>query len=338
MKSTRTPMNLQAIADLADLADYSFAFALRAVAAVGVADHLADGPRHIADLAQRTSCDRHGLIRVMRALTTKAVFAEHTDETFSLQPIGDLLRTDHPFSMRWFFRLEPDVRAMAGLEHSIKTGEASFDHLFGMDYFDWLAANDEPRERFRESQRALNRLELLAVTRSYPWQEIGSMVDIGGNDGSLVTALLKRHPDLRGTVFDLPATVVTAAETFAKNGITERASCVAGNIFEGGVPAGADLYNIKRVLVGFSDKKAVAALTSIKNAMQPGSRLLIMEPMRDAADHLGVSLDLLMLVLGRGRVRTPDEFGQLLRQAGLTTRKIRSAGMLTLLEAGLSNE
>jgi hypothetical protein len=330
-------MNLQAIAALADIADYSFAFALRAVAAVGVADHLADGPKNISDLAQRTSCNPHGLIRVMRALTTKSVFAEHADEKFSLQPIGDLLRSDHPLSMRWFFRLEPDVQAMAGLEHSIKTGEASFDHLFGMDYFDWLAVHDEPRERFRESQRALNRLELLAVTRSYPWDEINSIVDVGGNDGSLVTALLKRHPTMRGTVFDLPATVVTAAATFEKNAVSDRASCVAGNVFDGGVPAGADLYNIKRVLVGFSDKKAITALTSIRKAMRPDSRLLIMEPMRTAADHLGVSLDLLMLVLGRGRVRTPEEFGRLLNEAGLATRQIRAAGMLTIVEAGLSN-
>lgn len=325
-------MNLQAISELAELADYSFAFSIRAVAAIGVADYLCDGPRDIDYLAQQTNCSRHGLVRVMRALVTKSVFIEDPPEVFSLAPLGDLLRTDHPLSMRWFFRLEPDVRAMAGMEYSIRTGQPSFNHLFGMDYFDWLAANDTERERFRESQRALNRLELLAIRRSYPWQDYSSIVDVGGNDGSLLAALLERHPSLRGTLFDLPETVSEAAETFEQAGVAERTTIVAGNVFDGGIPTGADLYIIKRVLVGFSDEEASIALSNVRNSMAPHSRLLIMEPMRNDTDQVGVSLDLRMLVLGLGRVRTVDEFTALVANAGLVSRDSRNAGLLTFIE------
>lgn len=338
IKRNHPRMNLQAIADLAALADYSFAFAIRAVAAIGVADHLSAGPQHIDHLAEKTNCSRNGLIRVMRALVTKSVFTEDTGETFGLTPMGELLRTDHPLSMRWFFRLEPDVQAMAGLEYSIRTGKPSFNHLFGTDYFDWLASHDLPRERFRESQRALNRLEVLAITRSYPWQEIKSIVDVGGNDGSLLAALLQRHPSLLGTVFDLPETVAEARKTFEEAGIAERASISAGNVFDGPVPKGADLYTIKRVLVGFSDDEATVALSNIRDAMARHSRLLIMEPMRNITDQVGVSLDLRMLVLGLGRVRKPDEFRELLAAAGLKTVKTQSAGLITIIEAIISDE
>jgi hypothetical protein len=338
MKSTRPRINLKAISELAELADYSFAFAIRAVAAIGVADYLSGGPQHIDYLTQETACNRHGLIRVMRALVTRSVFAEVDAETFALTPIGDLLRTDHPLSMRWFFRLEPDVQAIAGLEYSIRTGMPSFDDLFGMRYFDWMAANEAPRERFRESQRALNRLELLAITRSYRWREIRSMVDVGGNDGSLVAELLRLHPSLVGTVFDLPDTIIEASKTFKIAGFSDRATVVAGNVFEGGIPHGADLYSIKRVLVGFSDEEAIIALSSIREAMMPHSRLLIMEPMRGTADQVGVSLDLLMLVLGLGRVRAPQEFGELLANAGLKVIKMQNAGLVTILEAGVTDE
>jgi hypothetical protein len=326
-------MNLQAISELAELADYSFAFALRAAASIGVADHIGDQPTHISELATRSGCHPHGLLRLLRALGTKSVFTEVEPETFALTPIGELLQTDHPLSMRWFFRLEPDVQALTGLEYSVRTGEPSFDKHFGAEYFDWLSQNDAVRDRFRQSQKALNRLELLAITRSYPWAKISSMVDVGGNDGSLLSNLLKLHPALRGKVFDLPDTVAAAHRTFEDFGVAERAEAVAGDVLSGGgVPEGADLYSIKRVLVGFSDDQAVTALSAIRDAMRADSRILIMEPMRGASDQVGYSLDLLMLVLGLGKVRTPEEFEDLLVRAGLTPQRRIGAGLITIVE------
>jgi hypothetical protein len=326
-------MNLQAIAQFAELGDYTFAFALRAIAAAGIADHLGDGPRHIDDLAERTRCDRTSLIRVLRTLATKAVFIEKPAETFALTPVGELLRTDHPLSMRWFFRLEPDVRALAALEHSVRTGQPAFEHVFGTDYFTWMASADQERWRFRESQRSICRLEFLTLQRAFPWKDATSIVDIGGSDGSLVALLLKRFPHMKAIVFDLPETVGYANEVFDDTGVADRASIVRGNVFKGGVPAGADVYLMKRILVGFSDDEVILALTKVQEAMALHSRLLIMEPLQNAADWLGVSLDLVVLALGLGRVRTADEFSTLLSAAGLRATTIRPAGLVTILEA-----
>ncbi len=331
---TRRPrLNLQAIAELAELADYTFAFAVRAIGAIGVADHLRGGPLHIDELAARTECDRHALLRVMRALTTKSLFVEPQPLMFGLDAMGELLRTDHPLSMRWFFRLEPDVRAMAGLEHSLKTGQPAFKEVFGTEYFDWMARHPEARQRFRESQRALNRLELLSVLRAYPWPNAGTVVDVGGNDGALLGELLKRRPLLEGAVFDLPATSQEAASVFASVGVQDRARIFPGDVFEDGLPPYADIYIMKRILVGFSEDQAVLALTNVRRAMGPQSRLLIMEPLADGQDHIGISLDLRMLVLGLGRVRTRREFEQVLTAASLKLERTLNAGLVSILEA-----
>lgn len=336
-RAPRQRMNLQAISQLAELADYTFAFAVRAIGAIGVADHLGDGPLHIDELAARTRCDRHALLRVMRALATKSLFVEEEAQVFRLAAMGELLRTDHPLSMRWFFRLEPDVRAMAGLEYSLRTGQPAFNDIFGVDYFDWMAAHPEARQRFRESQRALNRLELRAIARTYSWERVESIVDIGGNDGALVADLLKRHRSLIATVFDLPATADEAWAVFAAAGVADRARIVPGDVFEGGLPAAAGIYLMKRILVGFSDEQAVRALRNVRTAMGPQSRLLIMEPLAGGPDQVGISLDLRMLVLGLGRVRTCDEFAQILAAAGLELRQTRNAGLVSILEAGMGD-
>jgi hypothetical protein len=62
MHTDRVPrqrMNLQAIAWLAELADYTLAFAVRAIGAIGVADHPHRRPLHIDELAAQTQCARH---------------------------------------------------------------------------------------------------------------------------------------------------------------------------------------------------------------------------------------------------------------------------------------
>jgi hypothetical protein len=333
MAGTRPRLNLQAIAKLAEVADYTYAFAVRAISEIGVADHLAAGPKPIGELAGEAGCDGDALLRTMRALVSKGVFVEDPDAVFSLGPLGELLRSDHPLSMRGFFRMQPDVTALAGLEYSVRTGLPAFEHLYGEDYFVWLAGHDQEREEFRASQRSLNRLELLAILRAYRWADVRSIVDVGGNDGSFVGALLGRHPTMIGTVFDLPDTASKARKHFAEVGLVERTSVVPGDLFVDRVPAGADLYTIKRVLVGFSDDRAVAALRSIRTAMRADSRLLVMEPMRTSTDQVGVSLDVLMLVLDAGRTRTPEQFGALLGQAGLRAERTVDAGLITMVEA-----
>jgi O-methyltransferase domain len=328
----RTRLNLQGVAELAALADYSFAFAVRAVSKLGVADHLAGGPLPVGRLAELTACHERALLRTLRALARKGVFTEEAEGIFALAPMGELLRSDHPLSMRGFFRLQPDVSALAALEHSIRTGRSAFEHIYGEDYFTWLADHGELNEEFVASQRALNRLELLTALRCYPWAEVGSVVDVGGNDGAFLAALLARHEGLTGTLLDLPATVDGVADSLPA-GIRDRLEVIAGDVLRGGVPPGAGAYTLKRVLVGFGDAEAVTVLRSVRSAMAHASRLLIMEPMQGNGDQVGGSLDLLMLVLGTGRVRRSSEFEDLLREAGLEPLRRIAAGLLTVVEA-----
>ena len=98
--------------------------------------------------------------------------------------------------------------------------------------------------------------------------------------------------------------------------------------------APADVYVIKRVLVGFGDAEAEKLLAAVHAAMRPDSRLLVMEPMVTGDDFgTGTGLDVLMLVLNEGRVRTAEEFSRLLEVAGFTTSRVLEAGLLRIVEA-----
>jgi hypothetical protein len=333
MTVPRFGTSFEAISRFAELADYSIAFAIRAIGALGVADHLIDGPKTVEELATATGTHAPSLLRAMRALVSKDVFAEPAPGTFELTPVGELLCSDHPLSMRMAFRLYPDVRALAELTYSLRTGEPAFDHVFGMKYWDYLTSNPEELAGFQDSQRALTRLELLSILRSYRWSKLSSVVDVGGNDGTFISSLLQRNPAMRGVLFDLRDTVTAAAKTLADAGVADRCTVVGGNVFDAEIPAGADAYVTKRVLVGMGDEEAVDVLRAIRSAMREDSRLLIMEPVIHSDDDIGSDMDVLMLVLGNGRVRTPDEHRENLARAGLKLTRVIPARPSSIVEA-----
>jgi O-methyltransferase domain len=333
MTVPRFGTSFEAISRFADLADYSIAFAIRAIGGLGVADHLADGPKTVTELAAATGTHAPSLLRAMRALVSKDVFAEPTPGTFELTPVGDLLRSDHPLSMRMAFRLYPDVRALAELTYSLRTGKPAFDKVFGMPYWDYLRSNPAELEEFQDSQRALTRLELLSILRTYRWSKLTTVVDVGGNDGTFLASLLLRNPAMTGTLFDLRDTVAAAAKTLADAGVTDRCTVVAGNAFDTEIPAGADAYLTKRVLVGMGDEEAVNVLRGIRAAMRDDSRLLILEPVIHSEDDINSDMDVLMLVLGDGRVRTTEEHRQNLAKAGLELTRVLPARPSSIVEA-----
>ena len=73
---------------------------LSAVAELDVADALATGPLSCGELASAVGAAERPLYRVMRLLVSIGMFSEPEPGTFSLTPVSDLLRSDHPNSMR----------------------------------------------------------------------------------------------------------------------------------------------------------------------------------------------------------------------------------------------
>src|SRR5687768_4660456 len=74
--------------------------AVSVAAKLRVADKLAGGPKSAADLARDTGTHPPTLYRLLRALAGFGVFSESADGQFSLTPMGELLRSDVPGSMR----------------------------------------------------------------------------------------------------------------------------------------------------------------------------------------------------------------------------------------------
>jgi hypothetical protein len=332
---SRPRLDLGSFIRLTELADYFVPFTIRAVAELGIADQLIAGPRTVEELAGATGTHAPSLRRALRALACKGVFTEVEDGRFALTPVAELLRSDHPLSLRDAYHLMPsDVAAWAQLDHSLRTGEPAFDHVHGMSLWDWLAEHPADGERFDRGMQAMTRLELRGMGSAYDWGSLSLLADVGGGNGALLGGLLSQHAGLEGLLFDLPHVVAAASTVLARAGVADRCQVVAGSFFDI-IPEGADAYLLKRILYGWDDDGAARVLRSVRAAMAPGSRMLVIEPVVDAGDPsgFGALLDVVMLAVDGGRARSTSELGALFAAAGLELTRVVKTMMFPIVEA-----
>ena len=105
---------------------------MHGAAAWNLADALADGERDGAALAQSCGADPEALFRLLRNLASLGLLPETRPRHFSLTPLTELLRSDHPQSLRPFARLLGDEHlSWNNLLHSVRSGEKAFRHRHG---------------------------------------------------------------------------------------------------------------------------------------------------------------------------------------------------------------
>ena len=310
---------------------YPAAQAVHVAAQLGLADLLADGPRHVEELAAATGTHPPSLARLLRMLAALGIVAEEADGRISLTELGAPLRAGVPRSVRdrvLFLAGDWNWRTWGELLHSVRTGEPAFDRIFGMSNFDYWEHNAEAGAIHDASFTAMAQFTTAPLVAAYDFGRFGTVADIGGSEGPLLAAILQANPGVRGVLFDLPHVVAGASPVLAAAGVADRCTVVGGDFFAS-IPAGADAYLLKYIIHDWDDARATAILRQCRAAMAPGATLLLIEqvlPERLAAGAAAVPaarLDLQMLVLTPGgRERTESAFRHLLGEAGFELRRV----------------
>jgi O-methyltransferase/methyltransferase family protein len=291
------------------------AMATRTIAVVSelrVADALADGPRHVEEVAREVGADPDTLHRLLRALASEGVFAEEQRGVFRNSPASELLRGlgwddfAHLFGGVWYRSLG---------ELGARTHAAVFPRIYGDDFWGWLAVNPSERASFDRAMSVggTRRVEQLAALE---WRGDETVVDVGGGNGSLLRDLIDRVPGLRGIVFDLPETNRDEAI------FDERLSFVAGSFLER-VPQG-DAYVLSGILHDWEDERAAVILRTIRAAAPTEARVLVLDSVVPAGNEPDGAkwLDVLMLTLLGGRERDEEQWRALLGAAGFEPVRI----------------
>lgn len=309
--------------------------AISVVAALGIADLVAERPRTPEELAAMTNSHASALRRLLRAVATLAIFAEDTQGRFVNTPLSETLRTGHPASVRALAMMwgRPMFWAAWGeFRASVASGEPAFDRVFHEPFFERLEHEAEDASVFDAAMGSFSELELSAILTAYDFSKFSRLVDVGGGRGALLNGILAATPDLLGVLYDLPGVVADPAGLAVSVG--PRCEVVAGNFFES-VPAGADAYLFKRIIHDWNDADALRILTTCRRAIRDDGTLILIDWVLRSPNEpdLGKFMDLHMLVMLGGRERTEADFRGMFAEAGFAlTRVIPTGGPHSIIE------
>lgn len=310
--------------------------ALYVAAKLGVADVLQGGPMDAGEVARRVGAHPQAIGRLLRALASFGVFTQDASGRFGLGPMGELLRTDHPESLRHRLILfgEEPYRMAGELLAAIRTGEAQFPRIYGVSRWGYLADHPEASATFHQAMLEISR-GANPVFKEYDFSERRVVVDVGGGRGQILGAILAAHQHLKGILFDLPQGVAGAPSHLASRGVADRCTIVAGDMFES-VPRGGDAYILSQILHDWPDAKAAEILARVREVIPRDGVLLIRDAVLPAGDapSTGKLMDLNMLVMLGGAERTEAEWRALLEPTGFSLSKVYGLGQREqLLEA-----
>ena len=293
--------------------------AISTVAELGVADLIERGAaRPVSELALATGCQERALYRCLRFLAGNGIFEEQGDRAFALTPLAEALREDaeHSFraGARLFGKLLPAVNE---LEHSLVTGASGFGKAYGKEIFDYLGENPEMAPLFDAGMTAIHGSETPAMLESFDFSGIGTLADVGGGNGSLLTEVLGRYPGMKGVLFDLGHVAHRAEANIAAAGLGDRCEVRVGNFFET-FPTGVDVYLMRHIIHDWTDEQCVQILGNCRRVIPEHGRLFVVEAVVPEGNEPSVAklFDMAMLLYPGGLERTEAEYRDLYAAAG----------------------
>src|SRR5438552_8358032 len=251
---------------------YMASSCLYAAVTLNIADHLASGPKGVAELAKSSGANEDALYRALRLLASLGIFDEVSSRTFALTPAADLLRRDAPNSLRGMAGFLPDpfhYRVYGEIMHSMTTGKPAGEKAIGMPIFEYFEKNPEYSRVFNDAMTSMSAPTANAAIEAYDFSGIGTLVDVAGGHGEVLMSILKANPNVRGILADIGHVVDGAKPRIASSGLSDRMQAVACDFFKA-VPEGGDAYIMKHIIHDWDDERASIILKNIATAM--GSR------------------------------------------------------------------
>jgi O-methyltransferase domain len=299
--------------------------AVSCLAQMGIPDLIGTDSKSAEELAKEIGADPQALYRLMRATASVGVLSEGADGKFSQTPMSAVLRSDAKPSLRNLAIMsgrEWHGRGWSHLEYCVRTGKPAMEQIYGAPTFEYLKQHPEEAKIFNDAMTDISTIDSPAVAEAYNFEGIRSIVDIAGGHGLLLATILKKNPQIRGTLFEMPH-VLEGAKNGPLAPVMDRCTLASGDMFSS-VPSGVDAYIMKHIIHDWPDDRCVQILKACRKGVNAGGKLLVVDSVIHPGNDFSPSkfLDLQMLIFPSGCERTEKQFRELFAASGWKLNRI----------------
>ncbi|MEM9854507.1 MAG: methyltransferase [Pseudomonadota bacterium] len=183
------------------------------------------------------------------------------------------------------------------------------------------AENPEIAQTYSDLMAQSQKLVAEDTLRAVSFAETRELLDIGGGTGAFLCALGHRFKAPKLHLFDLPAVAPGAESRFRAEHLSARARITPGSFRDDPLPRGADTISLVRVLYDHADETVTALLQKVHDALPPGGRIVISEPMT-GGETPSVAGDVYFAFytycMATGQARSQARIVELLGEAGFS--------------------
>ena len=316
-------------------AGFVYTQVLTACVRLDLFEKLAAGPRQVADLAPALGLSEAATTRLLDAAVSLRLVRRRGRRGYGLGDLGCAMLGDAgiPAMVAHHAKLYADLRDPVAVLRGESPG-----NLAGAWPYAGSAAPDAVG-----GAAVADYTRLMAASQSFIAEEVVAaydfrahrcVLDVGGGNGTFLSAVAKASPASALMVLDLPAVAAEAEARFAASGLAARARAIGGDAIAGPIPRGADLITFIRVLHDHNDDAVLSMLRHAHAALPQGGGLLIAEPLSGTpgAEPIGDAyFGFYFLAMGQGRSRTRAELSALVEQAGFAPLSERRTALPILV-------
>jgi hypothetical protein len=274
---------------------------------------LAQGPATLHELAAICGIPRH----------TARISADAMVSLGLLERDGDRYRNSVTAAAFLAGQPGPDLRPMLRFWNRIS-------------YPGWLAVEDavragagqakfgefsaEEQQIFSAGVEAFSAATAASLATTFDFSRYRRLLDIGGGTGSFLLAVLRRHPALRGTLFELPGACEVAGRRLAGEPEGVRIDVVEGDLFSDPLPPGHDVLLLANTVHVLSAAHNLDLLRKLRDQAALGTHLLLVDLWMDAGHTQPPAAPLMsgefLIISGEGQAYGEDDAEAWLRETG----------------------
>lgn len=269
-----------------------------------------------AGVAERLELDPLGVETLLNALRSLG-YVEPAGDAGELTPTAParrLLVPESPESIATFMGAQNAHQwdTMGRLDEVVRTGEPVGWHD--------VAPGDPLWEAYIRGLYEASRNDHDDNAAIVPVRDARTMLDVAGGHGGFSMAMCRRHPNLRATVLDLPASVAVGRRIVAEQGFADRVDFREGDALVADLGEGLDVVSAFNLVHHLPPEENVRLFERARTALRPGGWLVVGETDRpqpgDEAHRMGALTGLLFYAMSRARTYTRSEMTGWLRDAG----------------------
>jgi len=235
-------------------------------------------------LAEKLSLNEEKVLLLLNALHN-ANFLGKNAELFKVNSLSEFLIENNPESLKYACMnwSGEHLNAWQNLDISIKTGNSSFEEIYGKPFFDFLNDNPEKLNAYHKAMYQYAKDDYKTLPDVIDFSKHKSVMDVGGGYGAVLENIKKKNPNLDCVLFDL--------EKVVENVTISNIKKISGSFFDK-IPNQSEAIILSRVLHDWNDNKANVILKNCFEALPSKGTLYVIE---NCADKINVDLSLLSL-------------------------------------------